>query len=207
MGIAEVVEGCSIIVGEIFFAVAGGDEAVLINGQVAAVGGAVHRGRSAVQGGVGLVGADGFALPLACRRADEAHPPGIAAVPEGGNGVKAAVAVEQQVQRHVVEGIGVGLFTFVGQLHHPPGFGGKGPLRRAGEQRGAARLPRRVPGLCLLDAGFIGKGDQLQQPAQHAAQGAAQPFRGQHGGGRRGVFPGPGGAGWRGRAEQQDHRQ
>ena len=177
VGVAEIIEGRAVVVGQVFFTVAGGDEAVLIDGQVAAVFGAVHLGRSAVQGRVGFIGADGFALPLACRRADEARPPGVAAVPEAGNGVKPAVAVQLQIQRHVVEGIGVGLVAFKGQLHRPPGLGGQGLLRLAVKQRRGACLACRVAGLGMVDAGFIGKGDELQQPPQQIAEGAAQPFK------------------------------
>ena len=208
VGIAEVEEGRAVAVSQVFFAVTGGDEAVLIDGKVAAVSRAVYLRRPAVQRFVRFVGTDGPALPRSRLGADEAYAPCIAAVPEAGNGVKSSAAPKQQVQRHVLKGIGVGLFAFKAELDRPPRLGGEAFLRRAGKQRGIAFLPRGVTHRRFFDAGFVGEGDDLQHPPQQAAERADCFFQLQHGVRRSASrVRANGGRAGRKRAEKQYHRK
>ena len=208
MRIAEIIERRAVVIRQIFFAAAGRDKSVLINVHIPAVIGAFDGARSAVQRGVCRVGTDGFVLPCSRSGANETNTPCAAAVPETGNGILSVVSVQQQIERNVAEGIGIGLFALELQLDRTPRLGGERLLRFAGKQRFAARLPGGIAGLCLLDSGLVGKRDELQHMSQQIAEHASQFFRVQHDVSRfaRRVC-GSGGHTRRSRAQQKDGRQ
>ena len=107
MGISEPEKRCAVIVSEIFFSCVCRDETVFIDIVFTAVFGADNLTRSSVKGRIAFICADGFVIPVTCRRTSKTDFPYVTAVPEGRDFIKSAVTPELQININVIEGIGV----------------------------------------------------------------------------------------------------